>query len=298
MTSERKNILSIDSFTNKDIEHIMTRAEHYRSCPQTDILKGKIIGNVFFEPSTRTHCSFQCAIQRCSGYTIDLQIEYSSVKKGESLEDTIQTMEQYCDALVVRHPTKGCMKVCVDCTNIPIINAGDGDGEHPTQALLDLFTIKQYHNTNRPLKIAICGDLKHSRTCHSLIKLLDRMYEQFEFYLISHESLSLDDSFSRTLRNICIYGSDLSSIISMMDVIYMTRIQKERVQNECIIDKNIYITNNMLNEAKPTTILMHPLPRNDELPKECDKNNRSKYFQQMKNGVYIRMALLEYCLCE
>ena len=146
------------------------------------------------------------------------------------------------------------------------------------------------------MKIAICGDLRNSRTCHSLIQLLDRIYDQFEFYLISHENLALDDSFVRSLRNKCVYGSELSSVISMVDIIYMTRIQKERIQDECIIDKNICITNDMLNMAKSTTILMHPFPRNNELPKECDTNFRSKYVEQMKNGVYVRMALLEYCL--
>ena len=295
MQSETKHILAIHSLTNENIHNIISRAEHYRLYPQTDILKGKIIGHVFFEPSTRTNCSFQCATQRCGGTTIDLQIQFSSTKKGESLEDTIQTMEQYCDALIIRHPTIGSMKICADCTKIPVINAGDGTGEHPTQALLDLFTIQQYHRLTLPLQIAICGDLKNSRTCHSLIRLLDRLHDHFEFYLISKENFGLDDDFVRSLRNKCVYCSDLSTVIHNVDIIYMTRIQKERIQEECTIDNNICITNDMLNMAKSTTILMHPFPRNDELPKECDANLRSKYFEQMKNGVYVRMAILEHC---
>lgn len=299
----KHNIINIKSLDIQTIHELLIRALFFKNNPQTVTLTNKIIGNLFFEPSTRTHCSFQAAIQRCGGNSIDLQLEYSSMKKGESLEDTVKTMEQYCDLLVIRHPEKDFIERCTDYISIPIINAGNGDGEHPTQALLDLFTIQQSHNLHKSLKIAFCGDLKHSRTCHSLVYLLDKICDHITFYFISDDLLVLDDIFFHQLRNKYICGNDLGEVISSIDVLYMTRLQKERMKYTNIFSplllptlKNISITNDMLNEAKPDMILLHPLPRNEELPRECDSNPRSKYFEQMKNGVYMRMAILEWCL--
>ena len=290
----RKNIIDIDTLRLTTIDKILVRAVYYQNYKHSKALKHKVIGNLFFEPSTRTHCSFQSAIKRCGGSYIDLEIQNSSIKKGESFEDTIKTMEQYCDALVIRHPEKGSVKKCAAMTSIPVINAGDGSREHPTQALLDLFTIRQYHILMEPINIAFCGDLKNSRACHSLIKLLDKLYTQITFYLISDDALRLDPDVIQSLNNVCISGSDISSIITKIDVLYMTRLQKERMVNPEMV-QNTIITNELLETAKQNMILMHPLPRNEELPVECDANPRSKYFEQIKNGVFVRMAILDYC---
>lgn len=299
MSSPYRHLISIDALSISDITNLMTQAAYYEKHPYCTCLQNKIVGNLFFEPSTRTHCSFQAAIQRCGGSSIDLHMQYSSMKKGETWEDTVKTMEQYCDILVIRHPEKGVFEKCTPLVQIPIINAGDGIGEHPTQALLDLYTIQQSHDIWKQLHIAFCGDLKHSRTCHSLIRLLDRLQTQITFYFVSDSFLQLDDTFVSSLRNQYVYESDLETVLPVVDVLYMTRLQKERMEwnNQDENEKKgsiqrFQMTNERLNMAKPTMILMHPLPRNEELSVCCDTNPRSKYFQQMKNGVYVRMAIL------
>jgi aspartate carbamoyltransferase len=263
---------------------------------KASFLQDKIIGNLFFESSTRTHCSFQAAIQRAGGYNMNVQTQYSSMNKGESPEDTVKTMEQYCDGLIIRHPDIQFVHKCAEYSNVPIINAGNGNGEHPTQALLDLFTIKQSHMIDTSLKIAFTGDLKNSRTCHSLIRLLDRIHDDYLFYFISPHELRLGHAFLASLRNKYVCGTTLEEHMTELDILYMTRLQKERITDMTANIENVKITNELLNRGKDTMILMHPLPRNDEISVCCDTNKRSKYFDQMKYGVYVRMAIMEYMM--
>lgn len=290
------SIISIDDLTVEYIKDIMYNSFQIKKNRMQYGKCNKVVGHLFFEPSTRTKCSFQAATYKIGGNVINYDDKYSSSKKGETIEDTIRTMEQYCDALVIRHPEKGMIKKCSSIVNIPVINAGDGDGEHPTQALLDLFTIMESYNQS--FSIALCGDLKYSRTVHSLIKLLDKIYNDIEFIFVSCPELDLDEEYKSCLTNKYSSITDIQEIIETVDIIYMTRIQKERISEEDIKIRNVKINNELLKKTKHTSILMHPLPRNDEITSDCDKNHRSKYFDQMNNGVYVRMALLSNCFKE
>lgn len=299
------SVVSIDDLSIDNINKILKNANEYKlniknSCilPRdkaiNDSLKSFNIGILFFEPSTRTMMSFQSAINRCNGHFIQYYQDYSSVKKGESFHDTIKTFEQYCDLLIIRHPEYNIFTSISEYTNVPLINAGNGSSEHPSQALLDLFTIKDHYKDNLK-SILFVGDLKHSRTVNSLIKLLHKTYSELKYYFLSPELLRYDNN-SKIV-------SSYDDCIRDVDVVYITRIQYERFTDinktksywETEINK-ITMTPEVMKKMKPTSILMHPLPRNEELSILCDKDPRSKYFQQMENGVYVRMALLNYCL--
>lgn len=295
------NVISINDISIDKVINILNDAYQYKikkSIKHTNnSLEPYNIGILFFEPSTRTMMSFQSAINRCNGKFIQYFEDSSSEKKGESFHDTIKTFEQYCDLLIIRHPDHNIFKNILKYTSIPLINAGDGSTEHPSQALLDLFTIQEHYNDKDFKSILFVGDLKHSRTINSLIKLLKQIYPELKYYFLSPELLHYDE----LLENSTVISS-YDDCIYNIDVIYMTRIQYERFntdkskeywQNEI---KKIEMTPEQMNKMKPTSILMHPLPRNEELSVLCDSNSRSKYFQQMENGVYVRMALLNYCL--
>lgn len=303
------SVISINDISIDKINKILENASKYKidiknNCTlpsdrkTNDSLKSFNIGILFFEPSTRTMMSFQTAINRCNGHFIQYYEDYSSVKKGESFHDTIKTFEQYCDLLIIRHPDYNIFNTISEYTNVPLINAGDGSTEHPSQALLDLFTIKDHHKDILK-SILFVGDLKHSRTVNSLIKLLRKTYSELQYYFLSPELLRYDDN---SLRNFKIVSS-YDDCVRDVDVIYMTRVQYERFTNinktksywETEINK-ITMTPQVMKKMKPNSILMHPLPRNEELSILCDNDPRSKYFQQMENGVYVRMALLNYCL--
>jgi aspartate carbamoyltransferase catalytic subunit len=292
--------MEIDELSQENIINILCKAFDFEHENEIYIfkhtLKHKIIGLVFFEQSTRSLLSFQSAILRLGGNHLTFQKDLSSLKKGESINDTIKTIEQFCDALVIRHPEKGFLKKYKENSKIPILNAGDGDGEHPSQAFLDLFTILHFHKT--PFKIAFCGDLKHSRTVHSLLKLMDKIYEHVTIYLISTSDLILDKEYYPK-RNKVVENTSLVDIIETIDVLYMTRIHKERHDNDNKYDNeyvNSHLTSDLLERSKKDMIVLHPLPRNEELPEELDNNNKIKIFEQLKCGVYIRMALLDFIL--
>lgn len=295
------NILSIDDLTLENINNIITLSLKYESSIKDykNILKGELslesfnIGLMFFEPSTRTMCSFETAINKSNGKYIKFIESSSSIKKGESLYDTIKTMESYCDLLIIRHPMYGIMEKIKSYISIPLINAGDGSGEHPTQALLDLYTIKK--NVSKFESILFVGDNKNSRTIKSLIKLLRICYPKLNYYFLSINGLEYENNdIEENYINII---TSYDECVSQVDVIYMTRIQKERFNN--LIKHNyqeLIMTPTILNKMKSNSILMHPLPRNEELDITCDSNSRSKYFEQMENGIYVRMAILNYCL--
>lgn len=280
---------SVD-FTNKILN---TATQFKKEDVRTDLLKNKIFGLLFFEPSTRTCLSFESAIHRLGGKVIKYNSDYSSEKKGESLEDTIRTLESYVDVFIIRHPEKDILSKIKKITRNPIINAGDGSGEHPTQALLDLFTIQEYY-PKLPDNIAFTGDIKHSRTIHSLVYLLHKFNQNIKFYFVADKDLLPDDKMFKEINYECL--NEISSIIDKIDVLYVTRLQKERYVNGLNV-KNIMINKNLVDLSKENLIIMHPLPRNDELSTDLDNDKKSKYFQQVENGVYIRMSILFNLFC-
>lgn len=253
----------------------------------TRFLKGFILCNCFFEPSTRTSLSFESAMKKMGGKVITFNKSSSSIQKGESDYDTLKTLEQYCNIIVVRHPSKKFIFNYAPNCHVPLINGGNGDGEHPTQALLDLYTIKKYFH-DKPLNILFVGDVKHSRTIHSLENLLS-LYSNINIDYYPYPYCERDNG-----NHITSYDN-----IHNYDVVYMTRLQKERFESksESNIDINKFIlTKKIVEKMKENSIILHPLPRNEELDISVDECKQAKYFEQMKNGVYIRMAILYHHL--
>lgn len=291
-----KNVLNINDLSTRDINIILYRAKKYILFKPNKVLEDKIIGMLFFEPSTRTHYSFESAVLKLGGNTLNYNDNTSSSKKGETLEDTIKTMSLYCDALIVRHPKDKFYLGLNKNINVPIVNAGDGSSEHPSQALLDVFTIREYTKESDNFHIAFVGDLKNGRTIHSTLKLLDKLYNNITFHLISVNNLQLDELFLESIKNKYEIHNDIKKIIAKIDVLYLTRIQNEREPGKDF--KPIVVTNKIIEKSKDSLIILHPFPRNNELPKELDNNPKSKYFEQMQNGVFVRMAILDYIFLE
>jgi aspartate carbamoyltransferase len=268
--------------------------------PRIPVLQGRVLANCFLEPSTRTASSFHSAMLKLGGDVIHLGPDNSSVKKGETLEDTIRMMQCYSDVIVLRSPVQGAADVAASVSpGFPIINAGDGGGEHPTQALLDLFTIHQNFggSLRESLTITLLGDLKYGRTVHSLAQLMAH-FPNFKLNLVSPPNLRMPDEYLRLLDAAkCRYDvlDKLEPVLAQTDVLYQTRVQKERFtdEQEYLRSKGLFIVSKKtLEQMKSTSIVMHPLPRVDELTADCDDNPRAKYFEQPKNGVLLRMALL------
>jgi carbamoyl-phosphate synthase/aspartate carbamoyltransferase/dihydroorotase/carbamoyl-phosphate synthase/aspartate carbamoyltransferase len=298
----RQDILSVSQFGPERLEYIFDLAREMRQIVEekggTDILKGRVLACLFYEPSTRTSSSFISAMERLGGSVIPITqgVQFSSVSKGETLPDTIRTLEQYSDVIVLRHPDIGSAQMAADYAGIPIINAGDGPGEHPTQALLDLFTIREELGRIEDLKIAMVGDLRYGRTVHSLTKLL--FHYDVSLRYVSPEILRLP----LTIMNQVIDAKmkvrethDVADVIENADVLYVTRVQKERfsdlAQYESV--RNHYeITPELMTQAKEKMIVMHPLPRVGEIHYAVDNDPRAAYFRQVRNGMFIRMALL------
>jgi aspartate carbamoyltransferase catalytic subunit len=266
----------------------------------SDILKGKILATLFFEPSTRTRLSFEAAMQKLGGTTISMaEVESASIKKGENLADTIRTVENYADVIALRHPLDGAAKLAAEFSKIPVINAGSGSEEHPTQALLDLYTIQKEKGRIDGLKIAFIGDLRYGRTVHSLAYALSLF--NVELCLVSPDSLRMRREVLRVIKNKIpvTESSNLEKIIPQVDVLYVTRIQRERFPDpaEYAKVKGVYrIDLDCLKNAKQDLIILHPLPRVDEIAPEVDKTPQARYFQQVWNGIVVRMALLALVL--
>ncbi len=297
-----QDIISVTQFNTQNLEYIFKRAHQMRELVErdgaSDLLKGKVLACLFYEPSTRTSASFIAAMARLGGRIIPITqgVQFSSVSKGESLADTIRTLEQYSDVVVLRHPETGSAQQAADAANIPVINAGDGTGEHPTQALLDLFTIYEELGTLDNLKIAMVGDLRYGRTVHSLTKLLTLYNVSLRF--VSPETLRMP----LTIMNEVIDAKlevrethDIADVIENADVLYVTRVQKERFSDMKQYEevKGYYeITPEIMKQAKSKMIVLHPLPRVGEIHYDVDSDPRAAYFRQVKNGMYVRMALL------
>jgi aspartate carbamoyltransferase len=300
-----RDILSVKQFTREDLEYIFGVAHEMREMVQRvgsfDLLKGKILANLFYEPSTRTSSSFTSAMERLGGSLIPInEVHYSSVAKGESLPDTIRTLECYADVIVLRHPDVGASALAAKYARKPIINAGDGIGEHPTQALLDAFTVYEELGKLDDLTVTLLGDLKYGRTVHSLARLLS-LYDVSINY-VSPEILRIPPEIIQEVDQRGIPQSEFLNLEKVMqdtDVLYVTRVQKERFDDLDEYQKvksAFIITKDTLSNAKDQMIIMHPLPRVGEISMEVDDDPRAAYFRQMEYGLYVRMALLAMVL--
>jgi aspartate carbamoyltransferase catalytic subunit len=294
---KNRSLVSIDDYTKDEQLRIIELAGEFEKMPVQKILDGYVVATLFFEPSTRTRLSFESAANRLGAKVIGFSDSgTSSVSKGESLNDTILTVSNYADIIVMRHPREGSARYASEVSPVPIINAGDGANQHPTQTLLDMYSIRKTQGRLDNLNIAFVGDLKYGRTVHSLTFALCNF--NTTFYLVSPEELKLPSYVKRRIKeNQLEYYqfTDMNEIIPKVDILYMTRIQKERFSDPIEYEqvKNAYILHNdMLQHAKPNMKVLHPLPRVNEIEVDVDTNPSAYYFRQAQNGVYVRQALL------
>ncbi len=294
---KNKSLVSIDDLSTEDIIRILDLAEEFEKEPESRILEGKVIATLFFEPSTRTRLSFESAVNRLGGRILGFaEASSTSVSKGESLNDTIRTVSNYCDLIVMRHSLEGSARFASEISKVPVINAGDGANQHPTQTLLDIYSIRKTQGTLDNLNIFLVGDLKYGRTVHSLLMAMARWKTTFNF--ISPAELKIPDEYKLYLDNLGLKyyeHTDFTDIISRADIIYMTRVQRERFSDPIEYEKvkNVYILkNSMLRHTKPNLKILHPLPRVNEINVDGDGNPKAYYFEQTLNGVYVRQAIL------
>lgn len=297
MPMKNKSLVSINDYSREEHEHILDLAEEFEKQPTQTILQDYVVAALFFEPSTRTRLSFESAASRLGAKVIGFSEPGStSVQKGESLRDTIKMVSNYSDIIVMRHPKEGSARFASEVAGVPIINAGDGANQHPTQTLLDLYSIRKTQGTLDNLNIAFVGDLKYGRTVHSLVMALSNY--NTTFHLVSPQLLKLPSATKMHIKekNLAYYQyTDINDIIPKVDILYMTRIQKERFSDPIEYErvKNSYVLkNSMLATAKPNMKILHPLPRVNEIAVDVDDNPQAYYFTQALNGVYVRQALL------
>ncbi len=297
-----RDIVSIKELSREDMEIIFEVAREMvpiaRGERNSDLLQGKILATLFFEPSTRTRLSFESAMHRLGGSVIGFSNpSATSISKGETLADTVRVMDSYSDVIVIRHPYEGSARLAAEFAENPVINAGDGAGQHPTQTLLDLFTMYQEFGDIRGLKIALIGDLKYGRTVHSLAYALSKLGA--DIYLVSPELLKMPRHIIRELQKKPVETDKIEDVMEEIDVFYVTRIQKERFPDPTEYKRvagSYSITAELLKRAKKESIVMHPLPRVNEIAPDVDSTPHARYFQQAFNGVPVRMALLALVL--
>jgi len=295
------SLISITDYSKEDILTILDIAEEFEKNQRQDILKSYVIASLFFEPSTRTRLSFESAVQYLGGRIVGFaSAGTSSVKKGESLKDTILTVSNYSDLIVMRNPLDGSARYASEVSPVPIINAGDGANQHPTQCLLDLYSIRKTQGRLENINIAMVGDLKYGRTVHSLVQALSLFGATFHF--VSPESLKMPSSVKTVVKNSGLeyhQYTEITDVIPFVDILYMTRIQGERFPDPLEYEKvkNAYIlSNDMLERSKDNMRVLHPLPRVNEITEDVDDNPKAYYFQQAKNGVFVRQALISAIL--
>jgi aspartate carbamoyltransferase len=305
MTSLKgKDILDGEQFTREEIDLVMRVADDFHGRlqekahqPALDLMKGYVLATLFFEPSTRTRLSFEAAMHRLSGSVIGFSsAESTSTAKGETLSDTIRTVDQYADIIAMRHPQIGSAKEAAAAANAPVLNGGDGAGQHPTQALLDLYTIKRERGDVNGTTIVLCGDLKNGRTVHAGVEVYK--HYQCSLIMVSPEQLKMPPEITNRLRS---YGvnvretTSLEEALAEGDVLYMTRIQKERFADPAEYEKlkgSYILTREMVERIRPGLTVLHPLPRVNEIATDVDSLPTAAYFRQMGNGVFVRMALI------
>ena len=297
----QQNIISIADLTRSDLELILQTAHSLKQTPQPDLLKNKVVASCFFEASTRTRLSFETAVQRLGGSVIgfDSGGNTSLAQKGETLADSVKVISSYADAFFMRHPQEGAARLASEFTNIPVINGGDGANQHPTQTLLDLFTIYETQGTLDNLNIAFVGDLKYGRTVHSLAQALSLF--NCTLFFIAPDALAMPDYILEELNDRSIgysVHSSIEEVIDSLDILYMTRVQKERFdETEYQHMKSSFLLDaSMLNNVRDNLKVLHPLPRIDEIDKDVDDTPFAYYFEQAQNGVYARQALLALLL--
>jgi aspartate carbamoyltransferase catalytic subunit len=296
-----KDILQTDTLSDQELELILSTASRFESALEAQErlsnMAGQIMVALFFEPSTRTRLSFESAMLRLGGQTITVaDAKTSSAAKGESLADTARMAEGYADVIVMRHPQKGSAQEAADAVKVPVINGGDGTGQHPTQALLDVYTIRKEKGSLEGLTVTLAGDLKNGRTVHSLVYLLARF--GIRLFFVSPPALEMPADITAQLGKMgadVSTGTDLAAAMRESDVVYMTRIQRERFADPAEYERlkgSYALDMAMVRQAKPGIVLLHPLPRVDEIATQVDAYEGAAYFRQATNGVFIRMALL------
>jgi len=297
----QQNIISIADLTRSDLELILETAHSLKQNPQPELLKNKVIASCFFEASTRTRLSFETAVQRLGGSVIgfDSGGNTSLAQKGETLADSVKVISSYADAFFMRHPQEGAARLASEFADIPVINGGDGANQHPTQTLLDLFSIYETQGTLDNLNIAFVGDLKYGRTVHSLAQALSLF--NCKLFFIAPEALAMPDYILEELNEKSIgytVHASIEEVVDSLDILYMTRVQKERFdETEYQHIKSAFLLDAaMLNNARSNLKVLHPLPRVDEIDTDVDQTPHAYYFQQAQNGVYARQALLALLL--
>ncbi len=294
---KNRSLVSIADYSKKEIIQILDIATEFEKNPDQELLKNKVIASLFFEPSTRTRLSFESAINRLGGRIIGFSDSSgTSVQKGESLKDTIKTISNYCDLIVMRHPIEGSARYASEVASVPIVNAGDGANQHPTQTILDLYSIRKTQGTLDNLNIFMVGDLKYGRTVHSLLIAMSHFKTIFNF--ISPKELKMPADYKLHLDNSGLKyyeHTDFTEYISEADIVYMTRVQKERFSDPIEYEKvkNVYVLReHMLENTKKNMKILHPLPRVNEIHEDVDNNLKAYYFTQALNGVFARQAIL------
>ena len=299
-----KHLLSIEDVSRSDVELVLARAAEFHAAPgrSWDIARGKILASLFFEPSTRTRFSFESAMYRLGGNVITLESgSASSVQKGESLSDMGRIMSGYCDVAAMRYPMKGSVREFAEFASVPVINAGDGANQHPSQSLLDAYTIFHFHKRLDSLAIGLAGDLKFGRTVNSLVRLLS-LFSGITFYCVSHPFLGVSADlvdFLRQKGHTVVESDSLADVMPYLDVLYMTRVQRERFSSEkeyLDVKDFCLLTLDDLKFCRPTLSILHPLPRVNEISLEVDSHSAARFFDQAKFGLFVRMALLSEML--
>ncbi len=297
-----KSLVAIDDLGKQELLDILARAAYFEAHPNSKLLDGKVVATLFFEPSTRTRLSFETAVNRLGGRVIGFSdASTSSTSKGETLKDTIKMVSNYADIIVMRHFLEGAAQYATEVTEVPIVNAGDGANQHPSQTLLDLYSILKTQGTLEGLTITMVGDLKYGRTVHSLLMALRHFKPVFNF--VSSEALQMPPRYLEICRRegieYHIHRDFSPEVINESDIIYMTRVQRERFSDVMEYEKvkNLYtLRNSMLADSKPGLRILHPLPRVNEISTDVDDNPKAYYFEQARNGVYARQAILTRAL--
>ncbi|MBQ8745519.1 MAG: aspartate carbamoyltransferase [Rikenellaceae bacterium] len=297
----KKSLISITDLTKDEIIRITELAAYFEEHPYEPLLNGRVIASLFFEPSTRTRLSFESAINRLGARVIGFSdTANTSVSKGETFHDTIQVISNYCDMIVMRHSLEGAPRYASEFSKVPIVNAGDGANQHPSQTLLDLYSIKKTQGTLDGINIMMVGDLKYGRTVHSLLQALSHFNTKFTF--VAPPELRMPEEYKQFLRDKGLEYTETTEIgdaINEADIVYMTRVQRERFTDPMEYErvKNVYVLkNSMLDGTKDNMRILHPLPRVGEIAYDVDQNPKAYYFNQTENGVYTRMAIISYLL--
>ncbi|MDM8158351.1 aspartate carbamoyltransferase [Labilibaculum sp. K2S] len=298
---DNKSLVSIDDYTKEEILEVLARAAEFEKNPNCSLLEGKVVASLFFEPSTRTRLSFETAISRMGGRIVGFtDSSSSSVTKGETLKDTTKMVSNYCDLIVMRHPIEGSARYASEVSDVPVINAGDGANQHPSQTMLDLYSIMKTQGTLENLNIFMVGDLKYGRTVHSLLMALSHFNPTFHFIAPPELEIPRGYKIFMEKNNIKYFEhTEFNDIINDADILYMTRVQKERFADPLEYEKvkNVYILkNDMLNNTKDNMRILHPLPRVNEIAVDVDTNPKAYYFEQALNGVYARQAIIAKAL--